>query len=430
MSIKRVLLDLLTADQLKDICIELEVDADRRSKESMLAALRSAKRAKPEKLVLHLTVPQLREALGALEQPTDGRKEDLVSRLLAAGGRDGEAIADFALENEAGGSVKQTETFSNTRQKRGVLADVSAQYLHRIEAVQRPDAGVQDQFLGRKPPKTYRYDSSLDPALSWDEQRERDLGEWLIGLIVRAARESEKVVFAEAQEWKGGGVRVQSVADAARFLQDLSKPFLNWTGKAERHEIQVPTTPLFVHERHSTKAVLDGIRHRKARGQTLDLFGDTQLGIHEKLDAYQHKGPWQNRMILGDALPVMNSLLEFEGTGGQVQMIYIDPPYGVQYGSNFQPFVRNRKVSASGDEDMTREPEMVKAYRDTWELGLHSYLTYLRDRLLLARDLLSPSGSVFVQISDENLHHVREILDEVFGPSNFVACINSLVSQR
>src|SRR5579863_658278 len=123
-------------------------------------------------------------------------------------------------------------------------------------------------------------------------------------------------------------------------------------------------------------------------------------------------------MMLGDSLAVMNSLLHYEGLGGQVQMIYMDPPYGVKFGSNFQPFVRKRDVSHNDDEDLTREPEMVQAYRDTWELGLHSYLSYLRDRLLLSRELLTPSGSLFVQISDENLHHVREILDDVFGSQN------------
>jgi adenine-specific DNA-methyltransferase len=130
-----------------------------------------------------------------------------------------------------------------------------------------------------------------------------------------------------------------------------------------------------------------------------------------------------NRLILGDSLVVMNSLLRFESLGGQVQMIYMDPPYGVKFGSNFQPFVRKRDVTNNDDADMTREPEMVQAYRDTWELGLHSYLTYLRDRLLVARDLLSPSGSIFVQISDENLHHVREVMDEVLGAENFLNVI-------
>ena len=138
---------------------------------------------------------------------------------------------------------------------------------------------------------------------------------------------------------------------------------------------------------------------------------------------YEHRDKWVNRMVLGDSLVVMNSLLEYEGMGGQVQMIYMDPPYGVRFGSNFQPFVRKRDVKHNDDADLTREPEMVQAYRDTWELGLHSYLTYLRDRLLIARDLLTPSGSVFVQISDENLHHVREVMDEVFGAENFVSLI-------
>ena len=162
----------------------------------------------------------------------------------------------------------------------------------------------------------------------------------------------------------------------------------------------MPTLPLFVHERLSTKAILETLKgHERDRQMEMQLFADPQLPLHQQLEAYEHKGGWVNRMILGDSLVVMNSLLEYEGLGGQVQMIYIDPPYGVKFGSNFQPFVRKRDVKNNDDGDMTREPEMVKAYRDTWELGLHSYLTYLRDRLLVARELLTPSGSVFVQIS-------------------------------
>jgi adenine-specific DNA-methyltransferase len=310
--------------------------------------------------------------------------------------------------------------------RRSTANSASAQttdYQHSQEATQRPDVGVQDQFTTKKPPKTYRYDSSLDPALSWDENRDRDLSEWLIALVRRCATEGEAVVFAQPLAWAGGGVQVQSLRAAADLLQSLSKPFLNWAGKAERHQIDVPTVPLFVHERHSTKAILDGIKSRKAKGTTLDLFGDGGLDVTDKLDAYEHKGPWQNRMVLGDSLQIMNSLLEFEGLGGQVQMVYMDPPYGVKFGSNFQPFVRKRDVKHGGDEDMTREPEMVKAYRDTWELGLHSYLTYLRDRALLAKELLNETGSLFLQISDENLHHVREILDEVMGGGNFCGII-------
>jgi adenine-specific DNA-methyltransferase len=304
------------------------------------------------------------------------------------------------------------------------VSDTSVQYQHKQEAVQRPDVGVQDQFSVKRPNRVYRYDSSLDPALSWDENRERELGEWLIGLVARCAAEGEAAVFQSPQVWNGGGVQVQSLQAAAGLLQTLSQPFLNWAGKAERHQLSVPTTPLFVHERHSTKAILEGIKSRKAKGTNLDLFGDPQLDVTDRLDAYEHKGPWQNRMILGDSLQVMNSMLEFEGLGGQVQMVFIDPPYGVKFGSNFQPFVRKRDVKHGTDDEMTREPEMVKAYRDTWELGLHTYLTYLRDRLTLAKELLSESGSVFVQISDANLHHVREVMDEVFGTKNHCSIIS------
>jgi adenine-specific DNA-methyltransferase len=303
------------------------------------------------------------------------------------------------------------------------MSDSTDSYKHSQPAVQRPDVGVQEQFTRKKPPKTYRYDSSLDPTLSWDENRDRELAEWLLGLIEQAAEKGEEVVFGSPLEWKGGGVRVESTRAAAGLLKRLTKPFLNWAGKAERHQISVPTVPLFVHERHSTKAILDGIRHRKAKGTTLDLFGDAKLDIGERLDAYEHQGPWQNRMILGDSLQIMNSMLEFEGLGGQVQMIYIDPPYGVKFGSNFQPFVRKRDVKDGADVDLTREPEMVKAYRDTWELGLHSYLTYLRDRLLLARELLNETGSVFIQISDQNLHYVRVVVEEIFGSHNAMGVI-------
>lgn len=410
MNLKQALLACLETEQLKELCAEFELEADRRSPEAMVTAIRSARKIKPESIIEFLNVAQLRSVLGQYGEPTDGSKSGLIQRLLQSGGRGGQRHEDYRSSSSSVSDVH--------------VSDVAGEYRHADKAVQRPDAGVQDQFQAKRPPKTYRYDSSLDPALSWDEQRERDLGEWLLGLVVRAAKEGELVVFGEPQEWKGGGVRVGSLADAAQMLQQISKPFLNWAGKAERHEIKVPTAPLFVHERHSTKAILDGIRHRKARGQSLDLFGDAGMDIRENLEAYEHKGPWQNRMILGDSLSVMNSLLEFEGMAGQVQMIYIDPPYGVQFGSNFQPFVRNRNVKHGNDEEMTREPEMVKAYRDTWELGLHSYLTYLRDRLTLSRELLSNTGSIFVQISDENLHSARQLLDEVFGPQNFMSLIS------
>ncbi len=296
-------------------------------------------------------------------------------------------------------------------------------YKHSQESIQRPDVGVEAQFPRKKAPTTYRYDSSIAPELSWDESADRAFAEWLLALVAEAPEKGEAAVFAEPPVWKGTEERFTSLSQCVARLRSLTRPFLNWTGKAERYQVTVPTLPLFVHERHSAQAILETLKSHKATGSNLDLFGDIDLDVADKLDAYQHKGPWTNRLILGDSLQVMNSLLEYEGMGGQVQTIYFDPPYGVKFGSNFQPFVRRRDVTHGADDQMIREPEMVKAYRDTWELGLHSYLTYLRDRLLLAREMLNDSGSIFVQISDDNLHHLREALDEVFGADNFISMI-------
>ncbi len=320
------------------------------------------------------------------------------------------------------------------KKKAGLPAQsqVADSYEHKTaDSPMRPDVGTQAQFKKRKPPKTYHYDTSLDPALSWDEGNgSRGLGEWLLAKITDAASLPAPHRFAEPQRLTGADGKtlatVRGLEDAVEQLKAIGKPFLNWAGKAERLSFDVPTLPLFIHERLSTKAILQTLKEHKREGvdSQLDLFGDPRHSIVEQsLRAYEHRDRWVNRMILGDSLAVMNSLVEYEGMRGQVQMIYMDPPYGVKFGSNFQPFVRSRDVSHNDDEDMTREPEMVQAYRDTWELGLHSYLTYLRDRLLLARELLTPSGSVFVQISDENLHHVRELLDEVFGAENLCAII-------
>ena len=199
-------------------------------------------------------------------------------------------------------------------------------------------------------------------------------------------------------------------------------PQLQWAGKTEHTSFEVPTVSLHVHERIDPKTIIDAVKKAKDDGGQGSLF-DEPLPLREALDFYKHKENWSNRLVAGDSLLVMNSLLEKEGMAGKVQMVYFDPPYGIKYGSNFQPFVNKRDVKDGKDEDLSSEPEMIKAFRDTWELGIHSYLTYLRDRLLLAQDLLSDSGSVFVQISDENVHHVREIMDEVFGVENFVSLI-------
>ncbi len=202
-------------------------------------------------------------------------------------------------------------------------------------------------------------------------------------------------------------------------------PQLVWAGKAEHTSFEVPTVSLHVHERIEPRTIIEVVRKRNGPQYQPGLFDSLEENppLRDAIQFYKHAHNWSNRLIAGDSLLVMNSLLEKEGMAGQVQMVYIDPPYGIKYGSNFQPFVNKRDVKDGKDEDLTAEPEMIKAFRDTWELGIHSYLTYLRDRLLLAKDLLTESGSCFVQISDENVHLVRNLMDEVFGPKNFVGLI-------
>src|SRR5438874_5173746 len=205
-------------------------------------------------------------------------------------------------------------------------------------------------------------------------------------------------------------------------------PQLVWAGKKEHSSFEVPTVSLHVHERIDPCTIIKAVRKRNGNGMPVQpsLFErpEERRPLREEIDFYKHSHGWSNRLIAGDSLLVMNSLLEKEGLAGQVQMVYIDPPYGIKYGSNFQPFVNRRSVTDGKDEDLTQEPEMLKAFRDTWELGIHSYLTYLRDRLLLARDLLSDSGSCFVQISNENIHLIRSIMDDVFGVNNFIGLIS------
>lgn len=212
-----------------------------------------------------------------------------------------------------------------------------------------------------------------------------------------------------------------AVRERRRYEYDPHlSPTLVWAGKAERQSFEVPTVSLHIHERISTRAIIHAAERPEKQ---LSLFADPQLPMDKRVEFYQHEMNWANRLILGDSLLVMNSLLQREGMAGKVQMIYMDPPYGISYSSNFQPTVRQRDVKDGQDASLTREVMQIKAFRDTWTLGIHSYLTYLRDRLLLCRELLAESGSIFVQIGDENLHLVRCLMDEVFGAKNLCAIV-------
>lgn len=291
-------------------------------------------------------------------------------------------------------------------------------YRHLDRRKNNPEVGLVSEASDPQQPKqVWAYNPHLDPVLNFDSAR------------------------AELEALVGDALASGDDATMRAALEEIRRrgaPYLQWTGKAERTSFEVDTVSLHVHERIDPMSILAAVRKRlkgekDAKAEAAAKSGGLQASLFEApfeamplrdaVDFYRHDKGWANRLVSGDSLQVMNSLLVKEGMAGQVQMVYIDPPYGIKYGSNFQPFVGKNKVEDGKDQDLTQEPEMIKAFRDTWELGIHSYLTYLRDRLLLARELLSESGSVFVQISDENLHHVREMLDEVFGTEGFVSVI-------
>jgi len=206
-------------------------------------------------------------------------------------------------------------------------------------------------------------------------------------------------------------------------------PQLVWKGKDEQdnQDLSIPVVPIYIQEKIHPQVIIDDILSKHDDSNQLNLFSDFNGGpkdFEQKIDFYHHEQNWTNRLILGDSLLVMNSLAEKEGLKGKVQVVYIDPPYGIKFGSNWQVSTRKTEVKDNKYEDTTKQPEQIRAFRDTWQLGIHSYLSYLRDRLQVTRDLLTMSGSVFVQISEDNVHLVRNVLDEIFGSENFVSMIS------
>lgn len=248
--------------------------------------------------------------------------------------------------------------------------------------------------------QVYAYDAHLPPVLRFDQTG-------------RADALPELLQKARSGPLSDADVRV--LAEALR----REEPWLEWSGKREKKRVEVDPVALHIHERVSARAILQ-VAARQTPQRS--LFADPVQSYKEAVQFYQHDVGWSNRLVLGDSLAVMSSLAVRENLAGKVQMIYMDPPYGIRFASNFQPVVGQRDVKDK-ESDLTREPEVVKAFRDTWELGYHTYLSYLRDRLRVARDLLTETGSVFVQISDENLHRVRMVMDEVFRPENFCSVI-------
>jgi adenine-specific DNA-methyltransferase len=371
-------------------------------------------------------------------------RDDLVSRglLLKGKGRGGStarsaaaAIGSEAFELVASTAKPDDESYAGStppktmphkRQARAADAGEQAQvlsYRHADRRRNNPEVGLVNEASDPQQPKqAWAYNPHLDPVLNFDSAR-ADLEDLIDEALASGDAE---VARAALQEIKRRGA-----------------PYLQWAGKAERTSFEVDTVSLHVHERIDPMSILSAVRKQmeevkakkasKAKddetsplGRQANLFEAPfeSLPLRAAVDFYRHDKGWANRLVAGDSLQVMNSLLVKEGMAGQVQMIYIDPPYGIRFGSNFQPFVGKRDVKDRNDADLTQEPEMVKAFRDTWELGLHSYLSYLRDRLLLAAQLLTETGVVCVQIGDENVHVARAVLDEIFGTGGFYSQIS------
>jgi adenine-specific DNA-methyltransferase len=252
--------------------------------------------------------------------------------------------------------------------------------------------------------------------------------------ITSIRHKKDKRVNIPTEELRDFVAEDEKAPKAMLYPRDPSlDPQLVWNGKDEQDQaaLEVPVVPIYIQEKVHPQALVENLRKTAKAGEPepeLTLFDDfsglDDAAFDKKVDFYRHDQNWSNRMILGDSLLVMTSLAEKEGLKGKVQTIYFDPPYGIKFGSNWQVSTRKRDVKDGKVEDATRQPEQIRAFRDTWRLGIHSYLAYLRDRLTIARELLTESGSIFVQIGDENVHLVRNVLDEVFGSENFVAQIN------
>jgi adenine-specific DNA-methyltransferase len=246
---------------------------------------------------------------------------------------------------------------------------------------------------------------------------------------VDSLKHSDKRKNIPTEELRDFAADAEDRPPAVLYPRDPSlDPQLVWKGKDEQdaQPLDVPAVPIYIQEKIQPRAIIEDLRKEAASGKPrqADLFADFN-GLPEdfadRVDFYRHEANWSNRMILGDSLLVMTSLAEKEGLKGKVQMIYIDPPYGIRFGSNWQVSTRRRDVRDGRAQDTTRQPEQIRAFRDTWQLGIHSYLAYWRDRLVAARELLTESGSIFVQIGDENVHLVRCLMDEVLGTGNFAA---------
>lgn len=398
MASRRKILETISRDGLLAVAQSFEITGlSGRNKSEIIDALVAKRSVTAEEILGLFSRDDLKAICRDLEYDDSGReKQVLIDRLL---GR----------ETKAETTQTPSSSGRNTMAKRKAKADPGdlnvEDYRHSgAKRKNNPPAKIAAEGTVPVVPKIeYSYSPRRPPVLRFDPSGKADQLPELLQKATKAPLSKEEALF---------------LAEALRTQQ----PWLEWAGKqqSESKGFTVDPVALHIHERISSQAILK-VAARQDVERT--LFSDPEQEYHEAVQFYKHDIDWTNRLILGDSLEVMASLAHREDLAGKVQMIYMDPPYGIKYGSNFQPEVGRRNVTDK-PTDLTREPEMVKAYRDTWRIGLHSYLAYLRDRLIVAKSLLADTGSIFVQISDENLHHVRELLDDVFGSPNFVSLIS------
>ena len=387
MASRRQVLETLTRQHLLDLAATADVGGlTGKAKADIVDTLVASRSLTLEQVLATLSRDQLKAVCRELGLDDTGKeKQVLIDRLLGAGANPAATSATSGQKAAAHQTGLPIDDYRHETEKR----------------VNIPPAQIASEGTVPPVPKLkYSYSPRRSPVLRFDPTGESDA---LFDLLQDAKRRP----LADGE--------VHRLSDALR----THEPWLEWAGKQEadrRGFFEVDPVVLHIHERVSAQAIL-----KIAARQDVErnLFGDPEMAYHEAVQFYRHDVEWTNRLILGDSLQVMSSLAHRENLAGKVQMIYIDPPYGIKFASNFQPEVQKRDV---GDAmpDLTREAEQVKAYRDTWELGVHSYLSYLRQRLTACRTLLADTGSLFVQIGEENVHRVRSLLAELFGPDNYM----------
>lgn len=397
MASKRKILEALTRTSLLDIARHYEITGlTAQCKANIAETLTGSRKVKTEDFLTLFGRDDLKRFCQSLGLDESGReKQVLIDRLM---GRKSETNEPIATSNDM--RIAMAKKKSKTEVDGPNVED----YRHSgVKRKNNPPAKIAAEGTIPSMPKIeYSYSPRRPPVLRFDPTGKADqLPELLQKATKGPLTKDEAQILAEA-------LRTQ-------------QPWLEWAGKheAESKGFTVDPVALHIHERISSQAILK-VAARQDVERT--LFSDPEQDYHEAVQFYKHDIDWTNRLILGDSAQVMASLAHREDLAGKVQMIYIDPPYGIRFGSNFQPEVGRRDVKDK-ETDLTRELEMVKAYRDIWHVGVHSYLSYLKQRLVVGKELLSNTGSIFVQIGDENLHRVKAILDEVFGDRNCLGTI-------